>query len=70
MSRSQLERVLAHQAIAERVKGVDRAIRLAVRNQHVDPRLHFLRGVVSERQCQDLARHERDASRSATQLAA
>ena len=50
----ELERVLADQSIAEGVERRDRGVRVAVRNELVDPERHLGRGLVRERQREDL----------------
>ena len=51
---AELERELADQPIAERVEGGDRRVRVAVRDELVDPNLHLVGGLVREGQGQDL----------------
>ena len=62
----QLERELPDEPVAERVEGRDRRVRVAVRDELVDPRLHLVRGLVGERQGEDLRPAGRAGSRSAT----
>ena len=52
----ELERELADDPVAERVERGDGAVRVAVRHQLVDAELHLVRGLVGERQGQDLGR--------------
>ena len=52
----QLQRELAHQAVPERVERRDGGVRVPVGHQLVDPQLHLVRGLVRERQRQDLRR--------------
>ena len=51
-----LERELADQPVAEGVERRDRRVRVAVRDELVHPELHLLRGLVRERQREDLRR--------------
>ncbi len=50
----QLECELADQAVAERVERRDRGVCIAVRDELVHPELHLLRGLIRERQREDL----------------
>ena len=50
----ELERELADEPVAERVERADRRVRVAVRDELVDPDLHLLGGLVRERQGEDL----------------
>ena len=52
----ELERVLADQAVAERVERRDGGVRVAVGHELVDPDRHLLGGLVGERQREDLGR--------------
>ena len=53
---AQLERVFADQPVAERVERPDRGVRVAVRDELVDPDLHLGRGLLGERQGENLGR--------------
>jgi hypothetical protein len=53
---AEFDRMVAHEAIAERVEGRDRRTDEAVRHQLVDARLHLGGGLVGEREREDLLR--------------
>ena len=52
----EFEGVLADDPVAERVERSDRGIRVAVRDELIDADLHLGRGLLRERQSQDLRR--------------
>ena len=52
----ELERVLPDQPVAERMERPDRRVRVAVRDELVDPDLHLRGGLLGERQREDLRR--------------
>ena len=66
----QLQRELPDQPVAERVERGDRGVRVAVRDQLVHADLHLVRGLVRERERQDLRRAAPAGSRSATRSGA
>jgi hypothetical protein len=51
---AELQRVLADEAVAERMERGDRGVRVAVRHELVDPNGHLLGGLVREREGEDL----------------
>ncbi len=50
----QLQGELPHEPVAERMERRDRGVRVAVRDELVDAHLHLVRGLVGERQGEDL----------------
>ena len=53
---SELERVLPDQSVAKRMERPDRGVRVAIRDELIDPNLHLRGGLFRERQTEDLRR--------------
>ncbi len=66
---AELQGVLADDRVAEGVEGRDVRVRVAVRHELVDADRHLVRGLVRERQGEDLRRLGPGASRSARRCA-